>query len=277
MWLDGTLHVGGGFTSGDGADARLYSLRPGVDSTWRVTDTPTYSYALAIHNSELLLVGGKVYSTYEITNKVFTMKDGKFCESHPPMKVARYSPSVVSNGSALMVAGGRVTTGVYSVEVLKDGQWTTCPSIPISDGFMKSALHGDLWYIILMSNKAFRVSLQSLISGTDSSPWETLPNVPKRYSAAAFFGGQLLSIGGENRGRPTTDIYALSSSTQSWEHVADLPIKMKQSSAVVLPTGELLVFGGGDTYSENIFGSFLKGKNVPFFPNFFVYNKYTFS
>ncbi len=83
------------------------------------------------------------------------------------------------------------------------------------------------------------------------------------YSAAAFFGGHLLSIGGGGYGKPTRAIHAFSSSSQSWEHVADLPVPLNDSSAVVLPTGELVVFGGEDKKGKRtgtVSAAFLKGK-----------------
>ncbi len=179
VYLNGTLYVGG--RSNAGFD--LYSFKPGVDSTWTVTDTPTNRYTLVAHDSELLLVGGKEYPTHEITNKVFTMRDGQFVETLPPMKERRRSPSaVMSSGSALVVAGGWNTSGdLSSVEVFKDVQWTTAPSLPSAGYNTKSALHGDQWYLITGQGKVFCASLQSLISGDDKSPWETLPDAPNRF------------------------------------------------------------------------------------------------
>ncbi len=102
---------------------------------------------------------------------------------------------------------------------------------------MKSALHGDQWYLITYLGKVFRTSLQSLISEGDQSPWETLPD------AAAFFGGHLLSIGGVYL-NPTTTIHAFSPSTQSWEYVADLPVPLRNPTAVVLSSEQLIVSSG---------------------------------
>ncbi len=258
VYLNGTLYVGGGFTDEPGyrPHSSLYSFKPGVDSTWTVTDTPTDWYTLVVHDSELLLVGGCEYLS---ANKVFTMRNGQFVEALPPMKERRQSSSAVSSGSALVVAGGRNTSGVLSsVEVFKDGQWTTAPSLPSTRSGMQSALHGDQWYLITSLGKVFRTSLQSLISGSDQSPWETLPDAPNNCSAAAFCGGRLLSIGGEDYRNHTTAIYAFSSNTQSWVHVPDLPVSLTQSSAVVLPIGELMVIGGRG--SDKVFRVFLKGK-----------------
>ena len=243
VYLNGTLYVGGGSTNESGlrADAALYSFKPGVDSTWTVTVTPTYWYTLVVYDSELLLVGGREYHTFEITNKVFTMRDGQFVEVLPPMKERRYSLSAVSSGSVLVVAGGENISGeLSSVEVFKDGQWTTAPSLPSAGYDMQSALHGDQWYLITFQGKVFCASLQSLISGADKSPWETLPDSPNQPSAAAFFGGHLLSIGGGFL-NPTTAIHAFSTFTQSWEHAADLPLSLNMPTAVALLSKQLIV------------------------------------
>ena len=267
VYLNGTLYVGGGdivrsldyFTRMD-TGAALYSFKLGVDSTWIVTDTPTFGYTLVAHGSELLLVGGREYATEEITNKVFTMRDGQFVETLPPMKVRRESPSAVSSGSALVVAGGENTSGeLSSVEWFKDGQWTTAPSLPSAGSNMKSALHGDQWYLITHEGKVFCASLQSLISGADKSPWKTLPDAPNHYSAAAFFGGHLLSIEG-GLPNPSTIIYAFSTFTQSWEHAADhdLPLSLDRwPTAVVLSSEQLIMSSGAGVLHGKLKGELL--------------------
>ena len=259
--MNGTVFVGGGWTTGTNRDdARLYSFRPGVDSTWTVTDTPTRLYALIEHESQLLLVGGYEYPSEERTNKVFTLRDGEFVETLPPMREKRNRLSAVSSGSELVVAGGWGTSGwSSSVEVFRDGRWTTGPSLPTAGSNMKSALHGDMWYLIQQNGKVFCTSIHSLLSKEDQSPWETLPDTPSLNSAAAFFGGHLLSIGGGGYLRPTSAIHAVS---VSWEHVADLPVPMSESAAGVSPTGELIVVGGYDRRgkcSDKVFRAFIKG------------------
>ncbi len=263
VYLNGTLYVGRGNTGINEpdweTDATLYSFKPGVDSTWTVTNTPTYHYTLAVHDSELLLVGGREYPTHKITNKVFTMRDEEFVETLPPMKERREFSSAVSSGSGLVVAGGWGTSGILSsVEVFKDGQWTTAPSLPSAEPFMQSALHGDTWYLITSFEKVFCTSLQSLISGSDQSPWETLPDIPNYCSAAAFFGGRLLSVGGEDYGGPTTAIYAFSSSTQSWKHAADLPLSLGMPTDVVLSNEQLIVSNGARVFHGKLCGELSK-------------------
>ena len=267
--MNGTVFVGGGLTRGTvdvprRDDARLYSFRPGVDSTWTVTDTPTHRYALIEHESQLLLVGGYEYPLGQLTNKVFTLRDGEFVETLPPMREKRYSLSAVSSRSELVVAGGWGTSEMLSsVEVFRDGRWTTGPSLPTAGGGMKSALHGDMWYLIQRNGKVFCISIHSRLSKEDQSPWETLPAIPNPNSAAAFFGGHLLSIGGRGYRYTTSSIHAFSTSSQSWEHVADLPVPLRESIAGVLPNGELIVVGGVDrkgSSSDKVFQAFIKGQ-----------------
>ncbi len=242
VYLNGTLYVGGEYTDEPGWEA-LYSFKPGVDSTWTVTDTPTTSYTLVAHDSELLLVGGCEYHTGEVTNKVFTMRDGEFVEVLPPMKESRESPFAVSSGSALIVAGGfGPLKNLSSVEVFKDGQWTTAPSLPSEGSVLQSALHGDQWYLITHQGKIFCVSLLALVSGTDQSPWETLPDAPNSCSA---FGGRVSSIRGGYYSKPTKAIYAFSSSAQSWVHVADMPLLLGSPTAVLLSEHLIVISGAG--------------------------------
>ena len=262
VFLDGTLHVGGGITVGSlRDDAKLYSCKPGGDGSWTVTDTPTYYYALTTYDSHLLLVGGKEYPSEQITNKIYTMIDGEFKELLPPMKEKRYSISAVSSGSVLAVAGGFDGSRLFSsVEVYNNGQWTSGQCLPDACRDMKSVFHGDKWILIGQGTKVYCVSLQSLVSGADQSPWETLPDVPFPYSAAAVFGGRILSIGGGDYPNHTSSIHAYSPDTQSWIHVEDLPTPHYSTCAVVVPPGELIVLGGGmkGPRSKHVFRAFIK-------------------
>ena len=263
VFLDGTLHVGGGITLGSYRDhARLYSCKPGGDGSWTATDTPTYCYALTTYDSHLLLVGGKEYPSVQITNKIYTMIDGKFKELLPPMKERRCSSSAVSSGSVLAVAGGHDGSRLLSsVEVYNNGQWASGQSLPDAYHNMKSVFHGDKWTLIGQGTKVYSVSLQSLVSGTEQSPWETLPEVPLPYSAIAVFGGRILSIGGWDNPNPTSSIHAYSPDTQSWIHVGDLPTPLDSTSSIV-PNGELMVIGSDKklgSYSKRVFRAFIRG------------------
>ena len=264
VFLDGTLHVGGGITEGSSRDyARLYSCKPGGDGSWTATDTPTYYYALTTYDSHLLLVGGAEYPSNQITNKIYTMIDGEFRELLPRMKEKRWSLSAVSSGLVLAVAGGYDGSRLLSsVEVFSNGQWTSGQSLPYALWNMKSVFLGDKWILIggyEQGTEVYGVSLQSLVSGTEQSPWETLPDVPFRYSAIAVFGGRILSIGGEKYPNHTS-IYAYSPDTESWIQVGYLPTPLYSTCAIVVPSGELIVLGGTKRgfMSKQVFRAFIR-------------------
>ena len=247
-------------------DARLYSLTYHVDSTWTVTDTPTYGYALSEHNSQLLLVGGHEFSCSNVTdptNNIYTLLNGEFVETLPPMKERRWAPCAVSIDSALVVAGGWGASGfLSSVEVFSDGQWVFGSSLPRAGCDITSCLYGNHWYLIGWEGNAFRVPLNFLKTGTACN-WKALPDTPNSLSTAVPFGGHLLSIGGEEYPEGTSAIYALSSNFQSWEYVADLPVPLANLCATVLPTGELVVIGGEseDSFlSDEVFSVTSKSK-----------------
>ena len=247
-----------------GSEVMLDCTLVNVESSWTATDTPTFRYALTIYDSHLLLVGGNCYPSQQTTNKVYTMIDGGFKELLPPMKDKRCSSSAVSSASVLVVAGGWGDSQLSSVEVYNYGQWTYKQSLPCACFNATLALYSDELIVIggeRQGTKVYRISLQSLVSGTEQSPWETLPDVPFKNSAAAVFGGRILTIGGWKYPKSTSSIHAYSPNTQSWLHVGDIPKPLQDTCAIVLPTEELIVIGGLDkrTNSKHVFRAFIRG------------------
>ena len=247
-------------------DARLYSLVFQMESTWTVTDTPTFGYALSEHKSQLLLVGGHEFSSSKVTDltdKIFTLLDDTFVENLPPMKEKRWAPCAVSIDSALVVAGGWGTSGyLSSVEVFRDGQWVFGPSLPRAGCDISSCLFGPHWYLIGWDGNVFRLPLDFLESAVDCK-WKALPDTPSSLSAAVPFGDHFLSIGGGEYSECTSAIHALSSSSQSWEYVANLPVPLSSLCATLLPTGELVVIGGeseDSCLSDRVFSTTTKCK-----------------
>ena len=70
--------------------------------------------------------------------------------------------------------------------------------------------------------------------------------MPNDYSSAASFGGSLVSIGGITSGGDySADFVALSPLNQVWVHVGKVPDALWAAGSIVLPTGDLVVIGGG--------------------------------
>lgn len=105
--LKDKLYVGGRhFTSGD--HAKLYVASVGLES-WEVLTTPTYWFALTTYQSQLVVAGGVVVATQEITNQLWTSSSGEDWQtSIPAMPTRRISASAIAteNPDCLIVAGG---------------------------------------------------------------------------------------------------------------------------------------------------------------------------
>ena len=270
VFLDGTLHVGGGVTTGSiRDDAKLYSCKPDGDGSWTATDTPTYYYALTTYDSCLVLVGGREYPSevIKVTNKVYTMLDGLFREILPPMILARSSSSVMSSGSTLAVAGGQSDSGPLSfVEVYINNVWTTLNSLPESCSWMKSSLYNGFWYLTGgwgQYKKQYRVPLYSFASESQRLLWEELADAPFEYSACALFGARYLSVGGSLDLNPKSAIHAYSPHIKAqWLQVAELPTALSCATTIVLPNNELMVIGGNlgrNNWSQKVFQASIVG------------------
>ena len=244
VYLNGTVYIGGGTATGNERDdARLYSFRHGVDNTWKIIDTPTYHYALAIYQSQLLLVGGRSYSSKKLTNKILTLKDGSFVKLLPPMKEERCSAHAVGSNSLLAVAGGGGVSGVLSsVEVLRNHKWAVATSLPSEEDIFESAFHDDEWYLVYQTGKIWHVSLEDLVYSVYPCEWELLPDIPENNSIITFLGDLLLSIS-DGDSSASSIVHAYSSSYQTWKYVTHLSAPICITNTAVLPTGELMVIG----------------------------------
>ena len=120
---------------------------------------------------------------------------------------------------------------------------------------------GKDFYFCYTKN-CFSVSLDSLFDtatppgasqSQHGSLWMAVSDIPLVASSAASLGGALVAIGGQvsSTDSPSAAIHLLTSSG-SWERARgdDLPEPRSRSSAVLLPSGELMVVGGGSHNNE---------------------------
>ena len=191
------------------------------------------------------------------------------------MPTARWSPGVLSLQSALVVAGGVTYTHCQAVEIFKSdaSQWYKTDPLPTACCLLSLVAIGNTCYALggfngSGLNQALYASVDNLLgcavpanrtthSGTidAQSAWKKLPNTLRYRPTAAVLVGNLLAIGGKETqsrgGAAKKEIYMYSPSTSSWIHISDLPAPRAYASAVVLPSGEILVIGGWDGDSMN--------------------------
>ena len=178
VFVNNRLYVGSELTS-SGTDTRIFVFSTNSDLLSELT-TPTCHYALTTYNSQLVLVGGKLSSTNELSDRLWVRNEGKGIWDPsllPPMPTARSDSSAINVGSRdyIVVAGGHGETGpVDVVEALIEGQWCTLQPLPWPCRNVTSTLHNGKWYLITsggyMFYHMFYCDLESLISTSDGGP-----------------------------------------------------------------------------------------------------------
>ena len=230
---------------------------------WRVLPTYQYRYfAVTIINSHLTLVGG-IDDSWKATNQlaVYEPLSDDWTYPYHPMPTCRYSPAVLMHDIWLLVAGGRASwTNLARVELFNTftNQWLAASPLPTPCGSLTSAIVDNYGYLVTNNKEVFRVSLPDIVSETvdqstaSKSPtlWCRLPNTPLENSAAISLRGYLLAVGGGHDKRARTDIHLYQPESRQWTKVGDLPNARYYCSCVVLSSGELLIAGGTDSYTQ---------------------------
>ena len=267
------VYIGGGLASSDRTKQAVMVYDPKRDFC-DILPPYTYTYKLfsmAVVNNQLVLVGGRDVRTYKRTNKLgmWNEQSKRWTHPLPPMTKTCTSPSVATyNNRWLAVIGGYgdAETALSRVEILdttESLQWYKAASLPQPCYQVSSATIGNMCYLLGgftkggASKKVFCVCLDDLISQAVSqpasasapptpSPWQSLPDTPLIYSTALAFNGALLAVGGDYLGSSAIHIYQ--PSTNSWVKAGEMPTERCGSGCIVLPSGEMLVAGGGLDY-----------------------------
>ena len=229
---------------------------------------PPYAYmyfSMAIINDQLVLVGGSEVQTYKATNMlgVWNEQSKRWTCPLPPMTTARNAPSVATHNNRwlVVIGGGDARQDLSRVEILdttESVQWYQAASLPHPCHQVSSATIGNMYYLLggftSGSKKVFSVCLDDLVPRAISqpastsapsipSPWQSLPDTPLAYSTALELSGVLLAVGGDYSGSIAIHMYEPSSNR--WVKAGELPTKRSHCGCIVLPSGELLVAGGG--------------------------------
>ena len=262
--LERRVYVGGGYTGYGDDNAHFIQVYDLDTDNW--SRLPRYQYrrfAVSIINSRLTLVGG--CDRYKPTNQlaVFEPSSQHWTYPYHPMPTPRYSPAVVMYDMWLLVAGGRAAAGreLATVELLNTStnQWlASASSLPTPCSLLTSATINNFGYIVTASQQVFCVSLPDIVSQTvdqstaSKSPtlWRHLPDTLLSCCAAISLRGYLIAVGGYHDNRRRTDIHLYQPESEQWTKVGDLPNARDYCSCVVLPSGELLVAGGQDSYGR---------------------------
>ena len=184
-------------------------------------DLPPCPYrdsGLVIIGSELTTVGGQDDNSY--TNKLFTLRQGKWVEKYPPRNTARHDAAVAgtSHGDNFIMIGGkdgRIATATVEIFQVKNRRWHKLTDLPQPLPNPSATICGDQLNVIGDDDTGYSCSLQALPSSDTPimSPltlsWKPLPRLPVTRSTAATLCGQLVIIGGKQDESPVNSIHQL--------------------------------------------------------------------
>jgi hypothetical protein len=275
-FLDQGLTIGGGVYVGVTKDREIFKYSITEDSWSALLVAPVYHARLGYLNMKVLIVGGRISSS-QVTADIHEFDEASQqwvrSTSIPPMPTARSSATVVSWSSppALIVCGGNDQQGqpmtVVEVYYGRTSQWHAVTPLPFPRARMTHTVIHNMLYLVggyetreVASYKKMVLSTlipQLVETGLQSSPtsWKSLSisNIPNYRPTAASLGGCLLVVGGMKDvthwpPKPksvVSSVHAYCPSTSSWVLVGQIPQPLFDCTTAALPTGELLVIGGG--------------------------------
>ena len=237
----------------------LHQYEYSTDNWTELPSCPYGNSGLAIIDSELTTVGGEDGADHP-TNRLFTLRQGKWVEVYPRMKAARSEPAVVSTsgGDYLIVIGGWGSDGFLTAAVelfhVKRKRWYKLTDLPQPLLNPSATIFGDQLYVIGSDGSSYSCSLQSLPSSDRpiTSPltlsWKPLPPLPVAASTAATLCGQLVLIGGKQDRSLVNSIRQLVEG--QWVEIGSM-ISGRYYCLAVSPSPDriLIVGGGGAEYS----------------------------
>ena len=180
----------------------LICCKKDSESHMSIIPCPAVNSTLTTYQGKLILVGGRVASTY--TNKLWSLQDdGSWIEELPPMTTERSGAAVLSTGHHLIVAGGGYLDAVEEIVEVFDGKrWLKTLSPPELLSSATSALLDGEWYVKgVQQNVIFSARVDALIANTgedeaDYVEWRELPelHVPLKHSSIVAFCGYILAL-----------------------------------------------------------------------------------
>ena len=261
--VQGILYIGGGKAISDNDDYIVIEYDTCSGKWGRLPPYRLCYFAMAMIDNQLVLVGGvnkqsrrsKLLGVWSTDNKEWT---------HPylDMPTARSSSSAVTYDKWLIVAGGRSGDGtpLSTVEVMDidTKQWFTGTPTPTAFTNMKTAIVGDLWYLMgggddngEAIDTVYSVSLPVLISQVNSTQkdpqiWKCISGLGLYFSTPLSISGSLLALGGKKMDKDeyVTTIHNYQPETGEWVKVGDLPSPRPECTCTMINSGEVLVTGG---------------------------------
>ena len=270
MLLGRDIFFGGG-CEGESNDDRYNSYRLDVynltTNQWSSSPitTPYCFFAMTVLNDKLVIAGGGTKNG-EIVKKVLVLNTGQW-KDYSEMPTAKcYATAVGYHSMLIVVGGGNIVEGgwtrVSTTELLDstNGCWYTCNDLPSPHQQMKAVIMNNKLYLLGGADKDLKSSPQVFFASLDNLSthqlnWQSAPNTPWFMSApVVLYNKLLLTVGGRQQSRRTSEVNVFNSSTGQWKHLTNIPAA-RSAPAVVGVADNIIVIGGVTTdykYSNTV-------------------------
>lgn len=260
-----------------GGDVCAYNS---ITYEWHVVPgCPLFGSSLAVVNDLVTAVGGEELVGNKPSKKLLSLvnKDGEKKwvpqDQFEQIPTPRNFPAVVCIKSHLIVAGGKKgrnygQTYLNSVEIMntENGRWSTAARLPYPYSRMSMTVCRDRIYMLGGFGLTGRVrsviscSVDALLGSTLWSNWirsgiafrpvwQLITKIPTyHFATCVTVKDELFALGGclsTDETVNTNRIHKFNTNTKSWEQIGVMPRSVERCLAVVLPTNELMVVGGG--------------------------------
>ena len=217
---------------------------------WSVlTKAPVMGFSITSLNGQLVLVSGG--------DKITVWDSNEWIHPYPAMPAmptGRGMSAAVGYQNHLIVACGLYHRDIVDVLDSSSGRWYSAQPVPVGGHCVSSVVVGDRWYMSSFGcwkdgkEHIFWAHLPTLISSATSahtnttSIWHDLPTPPVQEPTLLALQGHLLLVGGQGG---VQELHRYDPETRQWRKCGQLPVRLYAPCCTVLPSGELMVAGGG--------------------------------
>ena len=213
---------------------------------------PCRIFGLVIIDGELTAVGGE--DGYRYTNKLFTLRQGRWVEHYPPMNTKRSITAVVSTSDSnfIVVIGGSVgdfdQTAAVELFHVRSRRWFGLTNLPQALSYPSATICGNEVHIIGDNGDGYSCSLQALLSSDQPiisqsiSIWTQLPRQPVKWSTAATLCGHLVIVGGWQGGSNVNSIHQLLHG--QWVKIGSMSSDRRECLVVSPSPDKMMIVGG---------------------------------
>ena len=240
----------------------VYSYQWNTEKWKKLPPSPYRNSGLVIIDGKLTAVGGWDGAR---TNKLFTLRHGRWVEHYPPMNTARSMTTVVStsDGNNIVVIGGSGAGGwTATVELfhVKSRRWYELTNLPQAFSRPSATICDSQLHVIGHDGTGYSCSLQALLSSdqpitsrwiSNILTWIPLPRVAMERSTAATLCGQLVIVGGKQDWSLVNSIHQLMDGDGQWVKIGSMSSSRSECLVVNRSPYEMMIVGGVGQYSTS--------------------------